>query len=198
VLRFDSEVRFVREWLELRKPSTLADNSTSDLAGTPLYLAPEILGGCEATVQSDIYSLGVLLYYLVTGSYPVHARSLGDISLAHERNERSRPSKKAVASIRRNIRRRLWRGNQAPWDEVARDLNRTVRGWAGYFSYGSVAKVRNDVTLHLYHAVRRFLRRRHKIAGSGYRQFPAQDVFGKLGVLSPASYSRFVFAHAFP
>jgi TolB-like protein/Tfp pilus assembly protein PilF len=67
----------------------LADNSTSDLAGTPLYLAPEILGGREATVQSDIYSLGVLLYYLVTGSYPVHARSLRDIRLAHARNERT-------------------------------------------------------------------------------------------------------------
>ena len=66
----------------------LADNSTSDLAGTPLYLAPEILRGGEATVQSDIYSLGVLLFYLVTGSYPVHARSLRDIRLAHERNER--------------------------------------------------------------------------------------------------------------
>jgi TolB-like protein/Flp pilus assembly protein TadD len=67
----------------------LADNSTSDLAGTPLYLAPEILAGREATVQSDIYSLGVLLYYLVTGSYPVHARSLHDVRLAHQRNERT-------------------------------------------------------------------------------------------------------------
>jgi len=109
----------------------------------------------------------------------------------------ARPSKKAVASIRKQIRRRLWRGNQAPWDEVTRDLNRTVRGWTGYFSYGSVANARHAVMLHLYHAVRRFLRRRHKIAGPGYRQFPMQDVFGKLGVLSPDSYSRFVFAHAF-
>ena len=67
----------------------LADNSTSDLAGTPLYLAPEILGGREATVQSDIYSLGVLLYNLVTGSYPIRARSLRDVRLAHERNERT-------------------------------------------------------------------------------------------------------------
>ncbi len=67
----------------------LADNSASDLAGTPLYLAPEILGGREATVQSDIYSLGVLLYHLVTGSYPVRARSLPDVRLAHERNERT-------------------------------------------------------------------------------------------------------------
>ena len=51
----------------------LADNFSSDVAGTPLYLAPEILAGGDATVQSDIYSLGVLLYYLVTGSYPVRA-----------------------------------------------------------------------------------------------------------------------------
>lgn len=67
----------------------LADNYTSDLAGTPLSLAPEILQGREATVQSDIYSVGVLLYHLVTGSYPVRAQSLGDVRLAHERGERT-------------------------------------------------------------------------------------------------------------
>ncbi len=43
---------------------------------------------------------------------------------------------------------------------------------ATYFSYGTVTKARHEVELHLYHAVRRFLRRRHKIAGSGYRRFP--------------------------
>jgi RNA-directed DNA polymerase len=99
----------------------------------------------------------------------------------------ARPSRKAVVSIKERIRRRLRSGNQAPWEDVARDLNRTVRGWAAYFCYGSVAKARHDVTLHLYHTVRRFLRRRHKLAGPGYRQFPIQDVFGALGVLSPAS-----------
>ena len=66
----------------------LADNFSSDVAGTPLYLAPEILAGGDATVQSDIYSLGVLLYYLVTGSYPVRAETLSDLRLAHQRNER--------------------------------------------------------------------------------------------------------------
>jgi len=109
----------------------------------------------------------------------------------------AQPSRKAVASIRKHIRRRLWRGNQAPWDEVARDINRTVRGWSAYFAYGSVTKARHDVALHLYHTVRRFLRRRHKIAGPGYRQFPIQDVFGRLGVRSPESYSRRTPAHAF-
>lgn len=65
----------------------LADSS-SDVAGTPLYLAPELFADGEATVQSDIYSLGVLLYYLVTGSYPVRAETVGDLRLAHQRHER--------------------------------------------------------------------------------------------------------------
>jgi serine/threonine-protein kinase len=43
---------------------------TRRLAGTPLYMAPEILEGGTASVQSDIYSLGVLLFYLTTGTYP--------------------------------------------------------------------------------------------------------------------------------
>jgi serine/threonine-protein kinase len=57
--------------------------------GTPLYLAPELFAGKKATVQSDIYSLGVLLYHLATGSYPVNARSLQELRLAHERHERT-------------------------------------------------------------------------------------------------------------
>ena len=100
------------------------------------------------------------------------------------RHNGARPSKKAVASIKERVRRRLRPGNQAPWEDVARDLNRTERGWAAYFSYGSVSKARHAVELHLYHTVRRFLRRRHKVAGSGFRQFPAQRVFGELGVVS--------------
>jgi RNA-directed DNA polymerase len=104
----------------------------------------------------------------------------------------ARPSKKAVASLKDTIRRQLRPGNHAPWEEVARSLNRTVRGWAAYFRYGSVTKARHDVKLHLYHTVRRFLRRRHKVVGGGYRQFPIQEVFGTLGVLSPESYPHFV------
>jgi TolB-like protein len=67
----------------------LNDNGRSDLAGTPLYLAPEVLQGQPATVRSDLYSLGVLLYHLVTGSYPVHAPKVGEIRRAHESGERT-------------------------------------------------------------------------------------------------------------
>jgi hypothetical protein len=63
-----------------------------------------------------------------------------------------RPSQKAVASIQGAIRHRLRPGNQAPWEDVARTLNRTVRGWCSYFSYGTVTKARHDVGLCLYHS----------------------------------------------
>jgi RNA-directed DNA polymerase len=108
----------------------------------------------------------------------------------------ARPSKKAVASIKENIRRRLRPGNQAPWEDVVRSVNRTVRGWAAYFSYGSTAKARHAVQLHLYQTVRRFLWRRHKVAGSGFRQFPMQRVFGDLGVLALETAPRRRHAHA--
>ena len=56
--------------------------------GTPLYLAPEIITGGSATVQTDIYALGVLLYYLVTGQFPVVGASLTELVVAHARGTR--------------------------------------------------------------------------------------------------------------
>ena len=62
--------------------------SSIELAGTPVYLAPEVLFGNPATIQSDIYSIGVLLFHLLSGSYPVQGRSTPDVRRAHEDNAR--------------------------------------------------------------------------------------------------------------
>lgn len=58
--------------------------------GTPVYLAPEVLAGSEATVASDIYAVGVLLFHLVTRRYPAAGASLEDLRKAHARGERRR------------------------------------------------------------------------------------------------------------
>ena len=63
-------------------------SGTSRLVGTPLYLAPEIFRGQKASVQSDLYSLGVLLFHLATGTYPVRAGSMEQLANAHARRER--------------------------------------------------------------------------------------------------------------
>ena len=57
----------------------LDDDASLDLAGTPLYLAPEVLLGQQATMRSDLYSLGIVLFHLVTGSYPVRGRTVREI-----------------------------------------------------------------------------------------------------------------------
>jgi serine/threonine-protein kinase len=80
------------------------------LAGTPLYLAPELFAGGEATVQSDIYGVGVLLFHLVTGSFPVVGATLEGVRQAHKdghrrflRDERPDLAGEFVAVIERAI-----------------------------------------------------------------------------------------------
>ncbi|HWF02454.1 MAG TPA: serine/threonine-protein kinase, partial [Candidatus Angelobacter sp.] len=50
--------------------SQAAQTEVSKLLGTPDYMAPEQLEHARANVQSDIYSFGLVLYEMVTGSKP--------------------------------------------------------------------------------------------------------------------------------
>lgn len=62
----------------------------SETTGTPLYMAPELWESEDASVESDIYALGVLLYYLVTGDFPLRARTIAALRRAHEDGARHR------------------------------------------------------------------------------------------------------------
>jgi tetratricopeptide (TPR) repeat protein len=73
-----------------------------ELAGTPLYMAPEVLDGAPASASSDLYSLGVLLYHLATGSFPVKGRSLRELREAHQQNRRT-----LVRATRTGVPKRL-------------------------------------------------------------------------------------------
>jgi eukaryotic-like serine/threonine-protein kinase len=66
-----------------REKTLPGETPVSGLAGTPLYMAPELFSGGPATVRSDVYSTGVLLYRLVTGRVPISARSLEEVRQAH-------------------------------------------------------------------------------------------------------------------
>src|SRR3989338_7495492 len=45
-------------------------SGSSSLRGTPAFMAPELFYGNPATIQSDLYGLGGLLYFLMTGTTP--------------------------------------------------------------------------------------------------------------------------------
>jgi hypothetical protein len=48
-------------------------------AGTPAYMAPEQLAGREVTAKSDIYSLGLILYEILTGKRAFEAATLPEL-----------------------------------------------------------------------------------------------------------------------
>lgn len=65
--------------MDFGSASIVAGDAARDVQGTPLATAPEVLRGEPATVASDLYSLGVLLFRQVAGRYPVEAGSLEEL-----------------------------------------------------------------------------------------------------------------------
>ena len=63
----------------------------NDFAGTPLYMAPEVFAGHQRSKASDIYSLGVLLYYLVSGAYPVPGTTRTEVGRHHQEPHERKP-----------------------------------------------------------------------------------------------------------
>jgi serine/threonine-protein kinase len=61
-------------------------------AGTPAYQAPEQRAGKEVTVQSDLYSLGLVLYELFTGQHAFPANSGEELTRLQQVGTPSRPS----------------------------------------------------------------------------------------------------------
>ncbi len=61
-------------------------------AGTLVYMAPEQLEGREVSVRSDIYSLGLLLYEILTGKRAFEASTLAELQRLHESSTPTSPS----------------------------------------------------------------------------------------------------------
>ena len=76
------------------------------------------------------------------------------------------------------------------------ELNRVLRGWANYFSYGTRALAYRAVDRYVSERVRYFLGRRHKVPSRGTRRYPAERVFGELGVLWLGRLQGALPAHA--
>jgi len=52
------------------------------LCGTPHYIAPEMYRGQSASPASDVYALGVSLFYMLAGYYPYQGESLAELMQA--------------------------------------------------------------------------------------------------------------------
>ncbi len=61
--------------------------SENSVVGSVHYLAPELSQGEQATMQSDIYSLGIVFYELITGKVPYEGDTAVQIAVLHVRND---------------------------------------------------------------------------------------------------------------
>jgi serine/threonine-protein kinase len=76
----------------------------ASMTGTPVCMAPELLRGEPASVQSDIYALGILLYYLVAGIYPYEAKNFSELARLHQEG-----GMKLLADVRQDLPREFVR-----------------------------------------------------------------------------------------
>lgn len=67
-----------------RSLAAIGVTQTGMIIGTPDYMSPEQVEGRESDQRSDIYSLGVLLYEMVTGSVPFEGDSSLSVALKHK------------------------------------------------------------------------------------------------------------------
>ena len=68
------------------------DHAITDISGTPAYMAPEQFAGKGASVRSDIYALGLVLYEIYTGRRAFRETTLGELSAAKEGGAPPAPS----------------------------------------------------------------------------------------------------------
>ena len=62
-----------------RLSNELNITKTNASVGTPNIMSPEQVLGKEIDHRSDLFALGVLLYYLTTGEFPFHGDSIGEV-----------------------------------------------------------------------------------------------------------------------
>jgi ligand-binding sensor domain-containing protein/tRNA A-37 threonylcarbamoyl transferase component Bud32 len=61
--------------LALHQPSATRLTASGQIIGTLPYMSPELISGHQVTFSTDIYSLGVIIYELLTGKKPFHGNT---------------------------------------------------------------------------------------------------------------------------
>jgi group II intron reverse transcriptase/maturase len=96
------------------------------------------------------------------------------------------PSDKSVSRLKDTLRRMI--GTHMSWQsegELVGDVNRVVRGWINYFSYGTLWKTYTKLERFLQQRLRDWLVHKHRVGSRGECRYPALYLYETLGLVNP-------------
>ena len=109
------------------------------------------------------------------------------------------PAKQAVEKVKTRIKAITARNRTGiPINDVVRDINRTLRGWSGYFHYRNSTAVFQKVKRHAEDRLRIHLRKRHKVTDwkTAMIRFPRRVLYERYGLYKMSTVAGWKMAHA--
>jgi hypothetical protein len=103
----------------------------------------------------------------------------------------TRPSKKSLGRIIEAIHEcttRSTTGREA--EELVQQINGKLIGWSNYFSLGPVSKAYHAIEQYTKRRLRRWLCVKHKVQSAGWKHYPDEYLYDKLGLVSLCRLQR--------
>ena len=103
----------------------------------------------------------------------------------------TKPSKKSIRKLTTKVSElTATRTTLLEAEVVVGQLNRLLAGWSHYFCLGPVSKSYRVADAHTTHRLRQWLRRKHKVNGTGTKRYPDDLLYDSLGLIRLTEYTR--------
>jgi RNA-directed DNA polymerase len=117
---------------------------------------------------------------------------------------RGRMTKTSISlqELRRKIYKKAktekhWRFWNKPLKEIIQSVNLVIRGWVNYFRIGNSNRTFNKVRNDIEKKVRKFVMRRKKLKGFGWKLWSREDIYKKWGLYNDYRI-RYIYPKATP